>query len=104
MSSTRGVTTRWVCDGGSLSFITPDGSARRLLTFPRSSRPNYPTGSPGANPDPVVDPEWHRPMAASVFVFFRGSTVVMAPELGQEAHSGLQVQLCGDAHLQNFGF
>ena len=28
----------------------------------------------------------------------------MAPDLGREAQSGLQVQLCGDAHLQNFGF
>ena len=43
-------------------------------------------------------------MAASAFAFFRGSPVVMAADLGRAAHSGLEVQLCGDAHLLNFGF
>jgi uncharacterized protein (DUF2252 family) len=49
-------------------------------------------------------PERHRRMAASAFAFFRGSPVVMAADLGQAPHSGLEVQLCGDAHLLNFGF
>jgi uncharacterized protein (DUF2252 family) len=49
-------------------------------------------------------PERHRRMAASAFAFFRGSPVVMAADLGRAAHSGLEVQLCGDAHLLNFGF
>ncbi len=49
-------------------------------------------------------PERHRRMAASAFAFFRGTPVVMAADLGQADHSGLEVQLCGDAHLLNFGF
>jgi uncharacterized protein (DUF2252 family) len=49
-------------------------------------------------------PERHRRMASSAFSFFRGSPVVMAADLGRAAHSGLEVQLCGDAHLLNFGF
>lgn len=49
-------------------------------------------------------PERHRPMAASAFAFFRGSLLVMAADLGRAAHSRLEVQLCGDAHLLNFGF
>lgn len=49
-------------------------------------------------------PERHRRMAGSAFAFFRGSPVVMAADLGCAAHSGLEVQLCGDAHLLNFGF
>ncbi len=44
----------------------------------------------------------HR-MAASAFAFFRGSVSIMAADLGQLAHSGITVQLCGDAHVQNLG-
>jgi len=53
---------------------------------------------------PWLVPERHRRMAASAFAFFRGSPVVMAADLVQAPHSGLEVQLCGDAHLFNFGF
>jgi uncharacterized protein (DUF2252 family) len=53
---------------------------------------------------PWLIPERHRRMASSAFSFFRGSPVVMAADLGRAAHSGLEVQLCGDAHLLNFGF
>jgi uncharacterized protein (DUF2252 family) len=53
---------------------------------------------------PWLIPERHRRMAASAFAFFRGSPVVMASDLGRASHSGLEVQLCGDAHLLNFGF
>lgn len=53
---------------------------------------------------PWLIPERHRRMAASPLAFFRGSPAVMATDLGQAPHSGLEVQLCGDAHLLNFGF
>ena len=43
-------------------------------------------------------------MSASAFSFCRGSAVMMADDLRQVPHSGRQVQLCGDAHLMNFGF
>src|SRR5438270_2580342 len=42
-------------------------------------------------------------MAGSPFAFFRGSVSIMAADLGAEKHSGLTVQLCGDAHVQNMG-
>ncbi len=42
-------------------------------------------------------------MAASAFAFFRGAAAVMAADLAQEEQTGLEVQLCGDAHLSNFG-
>jgi len=42
-------------------------------------------------------------MMASPFAFLRGSAVVMAADLAQSPVSGLQVILCGDAHLSNFG-
>jgi hypothetical protein len=42
-------------------------------------------------------------MAASAFAFFRGAAAVMAADLATEERTGLEVQLCGDAHLSNFG-
>ena len=42
-------------------------------------------------------------MAASPFAFFRGAAAVMAADLAAIAPTGLVVQLCGDAHLSNFG-
>src|SRR5205807_9817775 len=42
-------------------------------------------------------------MAASPFAFYRGAASVMASDLARTPTTGLQVQLCGDAHLGNFG-
>jgi uncharacterized protein (DUF2252 family) len=42
-------------------------------------------------------------MAVSPFTFFRGATAVMAHDLAGTPVSGIEVQLCGDAHLSNFG-
>lgn len=42
-------------------------------------------------------------MLANPFAFYRGSAAVMARDLAQTSSSGMQVQLCGDAHLSNFG-
>ena len=45
----------------------------------------------------------HGRMLASPFAFFRGAAAVMAADLAETPASGLPVQLCGDAHLSNFG-
>ena len=42
-------------------------------------------------------------MLVSPFTFFRGAAYPMAADLAGEPRSGLDVQLCGDAHLSNFG-
>jgi uncharacterized protein (DUF2252 family) len=42
-------------------------------------------------------------MAASSFAFFRGAALPMAADLAHTPRSGLTVQVCGDAHLANFG-
>jgi uncharacterized protein (DUF2252 family) len=42
-------------------------------------------------------------MAESAFAFFRGAAAVMAADLAHEDRTDLGVQLCGDAHLSNFG-
>jgi hypothetical protein len=53
---------------------------------------------------PWLLPVRHSRMAESPFAFFRGAAAVMASDLARRPHSGLMVQLCGDAHLLNFGF
>ncbi len=39
----------------------------------------------------------------SPFTFYRGAALLMASDLATQPHTGLRVQLCGDAHLSNFG-
>jgi uncharacterized protein (DUF2252 family) len=43
-------------------------------------------------------------MLVSPFTFFRGAAYIMAADLANGARTGLYTQLCGDAHLSNFGF
>ena len=42
-------------------------------------------------------------MAASPFTFFRGAVSIMAADLARHPNTGVTVQLCGDAHVQNLG-
>ena len=42
-------------------------------------------------------------MSASPFTFYRGTAAIMAADLGPTAVTGINAQLCGDAHLSNFG-
>jgi uncharacterized protein (DUF2252 family) len=70
----------------------------------------------GDRPDPVVlleaqnltreqdlVPVRHGRMMVSPFTFYRGAAKVMAADLADTPVAGLDVQLCGDAHLSNFG-
>ena len=42
-------------------------------------------------------------MLASPFAFYRGAAIIMAADLAASEHTGITVQLCGDAHVSNFG-
>src|SRR5215218_4995583 len=42
-------------------------------------------------------------MAVSAFTFFRGAALPMAADLAATPRTGLVAQICGDAHLANFG-
>ena len=44
----------------------------------------------------------HR-MSTSPFAFFRGAAAIFSDDIWTAARTGLRVQLCGDAHLANFG-
>ena len=48
-------------------------------------------------------PVRHGRMLVSPFTFYRGAAKIMAADLKDTPTAGLNVQLCGDAHLSNFG-
>jgi uncharacterized protein (DUF2252 family) len=52
---------------------------------------------------PELVPIRHGRMLVSPFTFYRGAALPMAADLADTPASGLRVQLCGDAHLSNFG-
>ena len=52
---------------------------------------------------PELVPVRYGRMLASAFTFYRGAAAIMAADLASGPNSGLEVQLCGDAHLSNFG-
>jgi uncharacterized protein (DUF2252 family) len=71
---------------------------------------------PAGRPDPVallegqsvsrvpeLVPIRHGRMLVSPFTFYRGAALIMAADLAATPRSGITAQLCGDAHLSNFG-
>jgi uncharacterized protein (DUF2252 family) len=87
-------------------------SARRDVPF--ASQADLP--GPDDRPDPVdvleaqaatrvpeLVPIRYGRMLVSPFTFFRGAAAVMAADLARTHSTGLTCQLCGDAHLSNFG-
>src|SRR6478609_9184830 len=52
---------------------------------------------------PELLPVRYGRMLASPFAFYRGAAAVMAADLSRGPNTGLTAQLCGDAHVSNFG-
>jgi uncharacterized protein (DUF2252 family) len=52
---------------------------------------------------PELVPIRYGRMLVSPFTFYRGAAAIMAADLAPTPVSGIAVQLCGDAHLSNFG-
>jgi uncharacterized protein (DUF2252 family) len=101
-----------------VAHLTPEervarGKAARN-EVPRSSHGSW---EPAVNrPDPValleeqatsrvpeLVPVRYGRMLVSPFTFYRGAALIMAADLAATPNSGLRVQVCGDAHLSNFG-
>ena len=89
------------------------GKAARA-EVPRASHADFSAGADRADPltllmaedttrVPELLPIRYARMASSAFAFFRGAALPMASDLARTPRSGLTVQLCGDAHLSNFG-
>jgi uncharacterized protein (DUF2252 family) len=53
--------------------------------------------------EPDLVPVRHGRMMVSPFTFYRGAAKIMAADLKDTPVAGLHAQLCGDAHLSNFG-
>jgi uncharacterized protein (DUF2252 family) len=53
--------------------------------------------------EPDLVPVRHGRMMVSPFTFYRGAAKIMAADLKDTPVAGLHTQLCGDAHLSNFG-
>ena len=104
------------------STITSDASVEDRRAIGERVRDETPLSSqagwvPAADrPDPVellieqnatreadLVPVRHGRMTVSPFTFYRGAAKVMATDLATTPMAGLVVQLCGDAHLSNFG-
>jgi uncharacterized protein (DUF2252 family) len=102
----------------STAVLTPSdreaaGKAARK-NVPRSSHARWVADA--ERPDPVetlerqgktrlpdLVPIRHGRMLASPLSFYRGAAAIMAADLATTLRSGLDAQLCGDAHLSNFG-
>jgi uncharacterized protein (DUF2252 family) len=107
------MTTRWRIPHPSVAQRLALGEEARDRT-PLSSHRGW---APAADrPDPVallqqqdatrepdLVPVRHGRMLVSPFTFYRGAAKIMAADLNGTPTAGLQVQLCGDAHLSNFG-
>ena len=52
---------------------------------------------------PGLVPVRHGRMMVSPFTFYRGAAAIMTADLKGTPVAGLEAQLCGDAHLSNFG-
>ena len=101
-----------------ITHFTPEeratiGKTARAKT-PRESHAAW--TAPSDRPDPIalleeqartrvadLVPIRYGRMLASPFAFYRGAAVIMASDLSATPQSGIHAQLCGDAHLANFG-
>ncbi len=100
--------------------IAPDFVARRnrgrqgRARVPRSAQGPWVAPSDRADPVALLEeqavtriaeivPLRYARMSESPFTFYRGGALLMASDLATMPHSGITVQLCGDAHLSNFG-
>jgi uncharacterized protein (DUF2252 family) len=101
-----------------IPHLTPDErAARGKATRAEVSRASHGEFTPSAHrPDPValleeqavsrvpeLVPIRYGRMLVSPFTFYRGAALIMAADLASTPNTGLHVQLCGDAHLSNFG-
>jgi uncharacterized protein (DUF2252 family) len=70
---------------------------------PKSPDPVTLLEEQGADRLPELVPIRYGRMLQSPFAFYRGAARVMAADLAGAPSSGLTVQMCGDAHVSNFG-
>jgi hypothetical protein len=82
---------------------TPLSSHRRWAPAVDRPDPVALLGEQNRTREADLVPVRHGRMLVSPFTFYRGAAKIMAADLEGTPTAGLQVQLCGDAHLSNFG-
>ncbi|MGZ4325172.1 MAG: DUF2252 domain-containing protein [Solirubrobacteraceae bacterium] len=92
-----------VADGRSVRRKAPLERHARWATTAKRSDPIAILDRQAAQRIPELVPIRYGRMAVSAFAFYRGAAAIMAADLSDTAHCGLRAQLCGDAHLLNFG-
>ena len=91
-----------------------DAGRTARKTTPRSSHADWQPAADRKDPVDILTaqdtdrlqflvPIRHGRMSESSFAFYRGSAAIMAADLAHTPDSGITTQLCGDAHLSNFG-
>src|SRR5579864_703886 len=122
MATTGGSPAPRAARGRARAPAVPHLSPSERAARGRSSRAEVPRSShagweaPSDRPDPIalleeqaaervpeLVPIRYGRMSASPFAFYRGAAYVMASDLASLPQTGIRVQLCGDAHLANFG-
>ena len=114
MSLTRPVSADLAASSGAFAPARVARGLEARREAPRSSHGVW--SAPADRPDPIgllerqgseriaeLVPIRHGRMEVSAFAYFRGAALPMAADLATTPSSGLTVQLCGDAHLSNFG-
>ena len=81
----------------------PRSSHREWASAPDRRDPVAMLEEQAATRVPELVPVRYGRMLVSPFTFYRGAAYLMAADLDPTPRSGLDVQLCGDAHLSNFG-
>jgi uncharacterized protein (DUF2252 family) len=92
----------------------PERGKRARKAAPRSAQADWEPGADRVDPltvlaeqdktrVPELVPVRYGRILSSAFTFYRGAAGIMAADLAAAPNSGLWVQLCGDAHLSNFG-
>ena len=78
-------------------------SAQAEIDFPKRRDPVALLEEQAVSRLPELVPIRYGRMLVSPFAFYRGGALIMASDLARTPNSGIRVQLCGDAHLSNFG-
>lgn len=89
--------------GKALRQRVPRSANGRWVPGPARPDPVQTLGASDPLRLPALLPIRYGRMATSPFAFLRGAASVMAQDLATTPTTGLTVQLCGDAHLSNFG-
>jgi uncharacterized protein (DUF2252 family) len=99
----RDFTTAERAERGKAARAEVPRSSQAEIDFPKRRDPLALLEEQAVSRVPELVPIRHGRMLVSPFAFYRGGALIMAADLARTSNSGLRVQLCGDAHLSNFG-